>query len=178
MVLTAWLILYREWPKWHQFWAILTHDLGYWGCPNMDGKEGGNHPERLALWWRKHFPCFGVKVAVEILGHSRRHTENHGLELSKLFRPDKLSSALYPKWLYLLLANLSGEIHEYMNETGGYGLCAKKGGTQIRWLIEMQAHLALLGIAGGCSVDKGKKGLLLDEDGHYFKVMGENGHET
>ena len=29
---------------------------------------------------------------------------------------DKLSMALYPEWLYLVFANATGEIHEYMRD--------------------------------------------------------------
>src|SRR5688572_8618904 len=44
-VLRAWRHLYGRWPKWHWIIAILCHDLGYWGKPNMDGPEGQTHPE-------------------------------------------------------------------------------------------------------------------------------------
>ena len=74
----------------------------------------------------------------------------HGLPLSRLFQPDKLSAALYPKWLYLLLGNLSGEIHEYMGhaQNGKYLDLIKSGKTQTQWLIETQSHMALMGLHG------------------------------
>lgn len=149
-VLRAWLILYGTWPKAHQLAAIITHDLGYFGAPNMDGPEGEAHPERVANWWRRHLGAFGEKVAVEVLGHSRFHAAKHKLPTSALLRPDKLSNALYPRWLYLLLANLSGEIHEYMDHTerGKYCDFLKGGKTQTQWLIEAQAQMALVGLYG------------------------------
>ncbi len=152
IVLMAWLIVYESWPKLHELCAILTHDLGYLGQPNMDGPEGENHPEIAAKWWKGRFGNFGQKVAVEILGHSRFHAKNNGLPLSRLFQPDKLSTALYPKWLYLILGNLSGEIREYMGlcrDDGKYDELNKVGKTQLQWLIETQSHMALMGLHGG-----------------------------
>ena len=150
IVAWSWLIIYRKWPKLYEWAAIITHDLGYWGMPNMDGSEGESHPEIMAGWWRKFFGAFGEKVAREILGHSRFHAQKHDLPLSKLFKPDKLSTALYPRWLYLLLGNLSGEIDEYMGlcNDGKYTDIAKAGKTQTQWLIETQAHMSLMGLHG------------------------------
>jgi hypothetical protein len=61
-----------------------------------------------------------------------------------------LSTALYPRWLYLALANLSGEIHEYMGlcRDGKYTDIIKVAKTQTQWLIETQAHMALMGLHG------------------------------
>lgn len=150
-VAAAWWIIYREIPRLHEWAAIITHDLGYWGAADMDGPEGEDHPERMASWWRRHFGAFGDRVAIEILGHSRSHARKHSLPLSRLCRPDKLSTALYPRWLYLMLANLSGEIHEYMalcQGNGKYTDITKVAKTQMQWLIETQAHMALIGLHG------------------------------
>jgi len=116
----------------------------------MDGEEGENHPEIAANWWRGRFGAFGDKVAAEILGHSRYHARNNGLPLSKLFGPDKLSTALYPKILYLILANLSGEIKEYMAlcDGGKYDEFNKTAKTQWQWLIETQAYMSLMALKG------------------------------
>ncbi len=150
IVARAWLIIYRKWPRLHEWAAIITHDLGYWGSPNMDGPEGERHPEITSAWWRRHFGQFGEKVAIEILGHSRYHAGKNNLPLSKLFQPDKLSTALYPQWLYLVLGNLSGEIHEYMGlcRDGKYTDTLKAANTPRQWLIETQAHMALMGLYG------------------------------
>lgn len=149
LVAWAWWILYREWPRLHEWAAIITHDLGYWGSPNMDGPEGERHPEIVADWWRKHFGAFGWKVSREVLGHSRFHAAKNGLPLSKLFRPDKLSTALYPHWFYLLLGGLSGEIDEYMAACDDkYNDIMAIHKSRLQWLIEVQAHMALMGIRG------------------------------
>ncbi len=152
MILIAWQIIYRQRPNFLELCAIITHDLGYWGSPNMDGVEGELHPLSMAKWWRKYFGKFGEKVAVEILGHSRFYSAKNGLHLSRLFQADKLCVALYPKWLYLLLANLSGEIKEYMviasKKEGKYLDLLTGSTTQIEWLIEVQAHMALVGLKG------------------------------
>lgn len=151
----AWLIIYRQWPQAHEWAAIITHDLGYFGCANMDGADGEAHPEVMAKRWIRFgaycgFAPFGARVAVEILGHSRYHAAKHNLPLSKLFRPDKLAITLYPIWLYLLLGNLSGEIHEYMAlcREGKYADTVKTTTSQTQWLIETQAHVALMGLRG------------------------------
>ncbi|MCF6174851.1 MAG: hypothetical protein L3J71_03685 [Victivallaceae bacterium] len=130
--------------------AILTHDLGYLGMPNMDGAEGSSHPARSAAFWRGKFGDFGNEVADIIIGHSRFHAAANRLPLSKLFQPDKLSTALYPRWLYLLLGNLSGEIKEYMHHysKGLYTGVTAEGQSQTQWLIEIQGHLALMGLKG------------------------------
>ena len=152
MVVWAWRILYYRWPTLHEWCAIITHDLGYWGSPNMDGKRGEKHPEYAAYWWIDRRTEFGDKVACEILGHSRFYAGKNGEGLSRLFQADKLSMALYPKWLYLLLGNLSGEIKEYMahasTKGGKYIDIIKAGKTQTQWLIETQAHMALMGLHG------------------------------
>jgi hypothetical protein len=118
----------------------------------MDGITGESHPEAPARWWRKHFLKFGEKVAYEIVGHSRFYAALNNQDLSGLFRADKLSMALYPRWLYLLLGNLSGEIKEYMTHAstrkGKYIDIIKAGKSQIQWLIETQAHMALMGLHG------------------------------
>lgn len=149
-VLWAWWIIYREWPKKHELVAIITHDLGYWGSPNMDGPEGECHPARAARMF-SNYTDFGHLVRCEIWGHSRFWAGAEGVRLSKLFQADKLSAALYPRWLYLLLANLSGEVHEYMvhAESGKYLDLIRSGKTQMQWLIETQSHMALMGLHGG-----------------------------
>lgn len=147
-VLCAWLILYKKFPKFHELAAIITHDLGYLGLPNMDGTEGEQHPEIMANWFTNNYNC--KMIANEILGHSRFYARKNNIPLSKLFKADKLSIVLYPHWLYLLLANLSGEIHEYMKlgKTGKYYNVPKISKTQIQWLIETKAHMPLMGLFG------------------------------
>lgn len=173
IVLIAWFIVHRCRPSLVELMAILTHDLGYLGMPNMDGKEGSSHPEKAANWWRGKFGLFGDKVAIEILGHSRFYASANNIELSALFQPDKLATALYPIWLYLLLANLSGEIKEYMDLCGTekYPDYQKDAKTQTQWLIEIQGHMALMGIQGEKYYIVMKQ---MDNDKKkYFKSKGE-----
>lgn len=150
--LAAWLIIYKSWPKLYQLCAIITHDLGYYGMPNMDGTEGSKHPERVANLWANSFGKFGIDVSNEILGHSRFYAKKNGLPLSMLFRADKLATGLYPIWLYLILGNLSGEIHEYMsvykNRYYFDNTVDTSGLTQIQWLIETQSNMSLMGLEG------------------------------
>jgi hypothetical protein len=48
------------------------------------------------------------------LYHSRFYAKQAGQPHSKLCVADKLAFALTPRWLYLPMVNLTGEIHEYM----------------------------------------------------------------
>lgn len=154
LVLYAWFILHRRCPSLAELMAIITHDLGYLGMPNMDGPEGSGHPENAARFWRGRFGTFGDSVADLILGHSRFHAKANNLPLSKLFRPDKLATAFYPIWLYLLLANLSGEIKEYMSLRGSekYPDHQARAQTQVQWFLEIQGNMLLMGIQGEANV--------------------------
>ena len=131
-VLLAWLVYYKRFPRFHQLCAIVTHDWGYWGSPNMDGDEGSYHPERAADMWRLIPSRFGEQVAAEIEGHSGSYTSKYGLPLSQLFHADKLSVMFYSCYLYIFLGSLSGEILEYMEISG----CEKfKTQDKIQWFF-------------------------------------------
>lgn len=156
MVLWAWLIVYRKWPCLYELAAIITHDWGYWGCEKMDDDKGENHPQVMVLWWWRQ--CGGTSIfcwniAAEIAGHSRFHVARHsGCKLSKLFRADKLAVALYPRWIYLLLGSMSGEIHEYMeianDREGKYIDLAANNLSKTQWLLKVQAHMIMMGLEG------------------------------
>ena len=154
IVFYAWLIIHRSLPTLAELMAIITHDLGYWGLSNMDGLEGSKHPGIAAEFWRRRFGAFGDEVADLIVGHSRFHAKANDLPLSRLFRPDKVATALYPIWLYLLLANLSGEIKEYMRLRGSekYPDHQPRAQTQIQWFLEIQGNMVLMGIQGEANV--------------------------
>lgn len=111
----AWRRVYGRWPSLRQAFCILIHDVGYFGCSDMDGPEGSEHPE------------MGARIADRVLGdearrivlfHSRVTAERHGEPISALCLPDKLSLFFYPSWLYTALALLSGELHEYQEACG------------------------------------------------------------
>ena len=149
-VLRAWILLFG-WPRYlYEYLAILTHDLGYWHSPNMDGPEGENHPEVAALYWFKKQTLLGSSVGDEILGHSRFYAAKYHLKLTKLFQADKLATSLYPMWLYLLLARLSGEIHEYIQHStdGKYAAMKFTRRSQKLWFIDVRARMALMGVLG------------------------------
>ncbi len=117
-VLLAWLVYYKSIPRFYQLCAIVTHDWGYWDSPNMDGREGSNHPLRAGIMWL-HFGRFGERVANEIIGHSGSYASRVGITKSQLFKADKLSVIFMPCYLYVFLGSLSGEILEYMEISDG-----------------------------------------------------------
>lgn len=113
--------------------AFFVHDLGYWGKPNMDGPEGEQHPFLGAIIMEA---LFGIKWMSFTLYHSRYLAKKHEANYSRLCCADKLATAYVPTWFYLLQANLSGEVHEYMN----HGRTAAMERGQWRWARDMQAY--------------------------------------
>jgi hypothetical protein len=110
LVTVAWRKLYGVWPTLRQIACIFLHDIGYFGKEDMDGDEGRGHPllgGLIAEQW------FGRQHGDLVRYHSRAFAAAHGQPESLLCVPDKLSILLYPRWLYLLLGNLTGEIAEY-----------------------------------------------------------------
>lgn len=128
VVARAWRFLHGRWPNFPEWVCIFCHDLGYWGCPNMDGDLGQRHPEfgaKIAgrimynyARWRGHTPAdaeFFRELYIKFtLFHSRFYAKRAGAPVSELFMADKLSIAFEPRWWYLLRATLSGEIKEYL----------------------------------------------------------------
>lgn len=119
-VALAWRRLYGSWPwGWRVWLLILVHDWGYWGCETMDGPDGKLHP-----WWAAEFAhrFLDRRPRNRSLGrwgrfalfHSRSMARRYGQPVSPLCAPDKLGAVLMPRWLYLFLARLSGELAEYM----------------------------------------------------------------
>lgn len=127
-VLLAWRRLYKQWPSWPILLAILLHDIGYWGLPNIDGPEGKRHPFRGARWTARlvillehgywlQCPlfdgCEGSFIYYFTAAHSRDVAAMLGADVSKLYAADKASILYDPKWWYLCRAKLSGEIREF-----------------------------------------------------------------
>lgn len=127
-VLLAWRKLYRSWPTWREAIAIFCHDLGYWGCPNIDGAEGKQHPRhgaiiaaRIVGWleWNpriQKFPRSGAySFEIERLTayHSRDTAKKDRRQVSELYAADKYCVFYDPFWLYRLRARLSGEFDEF-----------------------------------------------------------------
>lgn len=107
----GWVRLYGLPNRWETL-AIAVHDWGYWGCPNMDGREGDLHAERMAI---KMGMRWGDEMYDLILKHSRFTCRQQGMVPNKLCYADKWASAYMPTWLWVLLGKLSGETAEYVN---------------------------------------------------------------
>ena len=128
-VILAWIELYGL-PNWKELVCIFIHDIGYWGKPNMDGKEGEHHPEWAASWaknWldKNDSPWmltddYWIYYNLCLL-HSRTCAKRYGAEPSKLCWADKLSCKYDPWWFYLPRAILSGEIKEYRQRSAEFG---------------------------------------------------------
>ena len=111
--------------------AFFVHDLGYIGKPNMDGTEGELHP----YFGASIMKIFGQRWFLFTLYHSRFLAKRHGANISRLCIADKMSFALTPRWLYLPMANWTGEIEEYMHlaGTGKYAGENRKSTNQKEW---------------------------------------------
>lgn len=158
----AWGILYPQFPPTLVEWcAILTHDLGYWGCFAMDDEVGQTHPERISRLWRRCCGDFGKEVSTIIIGHSRFYAQRNSVPLSRLYAPDKLASSLYPLSLYTLLGRLSGELPEYISRfrSDHYGESRSVGMTDEQVVLEIQSHLVSLALDS--------KGVKRDKPGKY-----------
>lgn len=135
-VLSAWWRLYG-FPWDPRIWfAALLHDIGYWGLEKMDDAKGEEHVLAGARLMGYLFDDdeTGYWYWFTVL-HSRFWARKHGLQVSSLCVADKFSLAITPGWLYLLQANLSGEIHEYMEGKGG----RTAGKSQWEWLAKVKA---------------------------------------
>lgn len=125
--------------------AFFVHDLGYFGSPNMDGPEGELHP------------LVGARIMDAICGepwgdfvkyHSRFLAKKDGAKPSPLCMADKLAIVLPPRWIYLILGGLTGEIDEYMarsdrnNATGSkYAHMHPTLGDRKQWHDDMCAYV-------------------------------------
>ena len=134
MVALAWRRLYG-FPWDPRLWvAFVVHDLGYWGKPNLDGPEGTTHPQLGArIMWR----LFGPDWYDFCLLHSRHYARMLDRPTSPLCRADKLALAVTPRWLYLGLARLSGEVWEYLETAKEAGF---SDATVESWYPRIVAH--------------------------------------
>jgi hypothetical protein len=143
VVTLAWIRLYRKLPNLHELVAIIFHDVGYWGCRDMDGDCGIIHPIRGArlvvkisrglnfLFRPLGFRPSCLQGQQELCwGHSSAFARELGMPVSKLCAPDKLSVLFEPWWFYSLRARLSGELDEYV-KNGPPGLTPRQW---FRWL--------------------------------------------
>lgn len=75
-----------------------------------------------------------------VLFHSRFMAKKHHARYSRLCVADKYSVVVTPDWLYLVLGNLSGEIHEYM--IGKQGRTPAVDGDKRCWHQDIKKYLA------------------------------------
>ncbi len=141
----AWRRLYG-FPWDPRLWAcFFLHDIGYWGKPNMDGKEGSTHPElgaEIVHWlfdehqsihfpWESHWPKHWYDFCIL---HSRDYAMSYGGGyVSRLCLADKLAFNCQPLWLWRIQARASGCIHEYYQRKG-------RGRPMDVWLRAVQRH--------------------------------------
>jgi hypothetical protein len=123
-VLIVWTRLYGIPRDYRIYIAAIVHDWGYWGSPNIDGIEGKMHPE---LGGKIMDRLFGPQWGDFTRYHSRSYAQMMEAHPSRLCLVDKRASVLLPAWLYLLLANLTGEIKEYTRPYNCVILSAKTG---------------------------------------------------
>lgn len=114
----AWRRVHGRWPDWAETIAIIFHDIGYWGKPNMDGPEGITHVYAGAEIAGKLVDIFSTQRGWEVrylcLYHSSTFAKLAKHAPSALYLPDKISILVELKNLYLLRARFSGELREYV----------------------------------------------------------------
>lgn len=108
-VLFGWIWLFGL-PSLGELIAIIIHDWGYFGKPNMDGEEGRTHPEAAAKIFEA---ARNPRLAFLCRGHSRFWARKIGISPSKLCYADKLGTAMMPGWLWAALVWTTGEFVEY-----------------------------------------------------------------
>lgn len=134
----AWRALYGKAPTWRETVCIIVHDWGYWGCADMDGEAGKQHPRVGAAIAGR---LFGPAYHDLVLLHSRSLAEQLGREPSRLCWADKASMLHDPAWFYLLRARATGELREYRwNARAHFPLM----GTDRDWLAWLKARLTRL----------------------------------
>jgi hypothetical protein len=161
-LLIAWTRLYG-FPWDYRIWcAAFLHDIGYAGCAVMDNEDGERHVEFGAKLMTRLFDGVGRDgkptphsqpegwIVLSdgfwlgdwgkfTLTHSRFYCKKYNLPFSRLCVADKYVIAITPRWLYLLLANLSGEIKEYMYAK--HARSPAKADNQWQWITDLQAAM-------------------------------------
>jgi len=113
--------------------AFVVHDWGYWGCDEMDGPGGREHPQ---LGYRIMKALFGHDWGQWTRCHSREYCKLHGLVPSTLCVADKAAITVLPTNVYLAIACLTGELDEYMKSSKG-----RFGDTPKEWLNGLKAYM-------------------------------------
>lgn len=145
-VLLAWKKLYG-WPTWREAICIFIHDWGYWGCEDMDGAQGENHPyfgASIAGW------LFGPAYRALVLMHSRHLSAQLRARPSRLCWADKYSMLYDPRWFYLLRSRATGEIKEYRANAARRQFCPA-------WASDAEWHFKLVQHLGEMAEQKAKE---------------------
>lgn len=88
LVLISWRKLYGRWPKLWQAVCIFLHDIGHWGLDYLDD------PEQKEKHW-----YWGARVAEFLFGDKGYwFTAEHCLPQGELYKPDKYSWYIAPRW--------------------------------------------------------------------------------
>jgi hypothetical protein len=146
-VFLAWWRLYG-FPYNPKLWlCFLLHDIGYWGCRDLDGIRGKLHPYRGANLisllcdsyegWAFKKPSKSPWY-YQSLYHSRYLAGINNSPPSRLCMADKAATIMTPVWLYLFIGKLTGEIYYYMD--------ADKHRQHMdceEWLVDIRRNLAV-----------------------------------
>jgi len=145
-VALAYRKLFRCWPDLEGWLCILFHDIGYWGCADIDGKEGKLHPLPGAHFvgtlmhglnrlrghrWFYSRTC-GIDAALRCVLHSRSVAIENNMAPSDICWADKYVVCIEPEWFYLFRTWLSGEAKEFAQNaiTSGH---LPEGTTSLQW---------------------------------------------
>lgn len=143
-VFLAWYELYGI-PNWKEMVCIFIHDWGYYGCDDMEGYSGRDHP-RMGAWlaWIYLDHKAGGRYAKLCLYHSRTFAAADREQPSKLCWADKLCVKFDPWWLYLPRVMMTGEIHEYRREAHNANLIKldKSNREWFKWVQERMIRKA------------------------------------
>ncbi len=123
--------------------AFFLHDIGYLGKRDMDGNEGEQH---VVLGGRVMGWLFGRDWRDFTLCHSRHWAKRVGKPYSKLCLADKLAFIVTPTWLYLPMARMSGELHEYMRVASSRQVCGNVTNSELSLLKSRDPGVWLEGI--------------------------------
>ncbi len=122
-VARAWWKLFG-FPRDIRLWVcFFLHDVGYFGCTDIDGDTGRTHPElgaQIVHWLfdkkgKSEYWFVQPPVWYEFcLYHSRYYAKKEDHPISALALADKMAFVITPWWVFLPLARLSGGIREYL----------------------------------------------------------------
>ena len=92
LILRSWRILYGSWPKLWQIVCIFLHDIGHLGLDYLDDYE--QKKLHFILGASIGYGLFGMKAWDFLAGHC----SHSGYPLSPLYKADKYSWYIAPKW--------------------------------------------------------------------------------